>query len=824
VTVNVVPPLPVDQAYTYRVPAALEADVQVGCRVLVPLRNRRLTGVIVAQGPPENTLDFQVKDVIDVLDDVPTCTDGLLRLTKWIADYYVCGWGEALKAALPAGVTVETQRTLRRTDADPGDWAEHDVAGAVLRDLDDHPETTLSAVRKRLGPAVPLALVRRMAADGVIEVETSLSDERAGAKTETHLRFAPAFQHTGAAADLVEQLRGNKQKAVIRALAGFREEGTPEPRQANVVGRADASYSTIRSLVDKGMIEKVDKEVLRSPLDDLPEPDSPPEHNLLPAQREALDAITDAVDDRRYGTFLLHGITGSGKTEVYIRALESVLEQGRTGIVLVPEIALTPQTVQRFRSHFGDQIAVLHSQMSMGERYDAWRQLRTGAARIAIGPRSAVLAPLEDLGIIVVDEEHESSYKQFDPAPRYHARDVAVMRAHMHDAVCVLGSATPSLESTMNARWGKYERLALPERVPDASGEAATLPEVRVLDLTLQRKKHQLEGALADPLRDAVRERVERGEQTILLQNRRGYAPVLECEDCGWAPECRDCSVTLTLHRTGGRGQLRCHYCGSAHQVPRQCPQCGGGDIGQIGTGTQRVEEELEDVVPDAAILRMDRDTTSRKHGHHQILQRFRAGADVLLGTQMIAKGLDFSRVTLVGVVDADVGLLFPDFRAEERTFQLLTQVAGRAGRADIPGEVILQTRNPDHPAIRHATTHDYDGFAEEELATRRRFGYPPFGHVATVEFRGPQEERVERLAVNWTETLRSHAGPVEVLGPEPAFIQRVKKQYRQRTLLKSRGGGAEPIQQALRRTREAHGTPPNGYHVAIDVDALGVL
>jgi primosomal protein N' (replication factor Y) len=824
VTVNVVPPLPVDQAYTYRVPAALEADVQVGCRVLVPLRNRRLTGVIVAQGPPENTLDFQVKDVIDVLDDVPTCTDGLLRLTKWIADYYVCGWGEALKAALPAGVTVETQRTLRRTDADPGDWAEHDVAGAVLRDLDDHPETTLSAVRKRLGPAVPLALVRRMAADGVIEVETSLSDERAGAKTETHLRFAPAFQHTGAAADLVEQLRGNKQKAVIRALAGFREEGIPEPRQANVVGRADASYSTIRSLVDKGMIEKVDKEVLRSPLDDLPEPDSPPEHNLLPAQREALDAITDAVDDRRYGTFLLHGITGSGKTEVYIRALESVLEQGRTGIVLVPEIALTPQTVQRFRSHFGDQIAVLHSQMNMGERYDAWRQLRTGAARIAIGPRSAVLAPLEDLGIIVVDEEHESSYKQFDPAPRYHARDVAVMRAHMHDAVCVLGSATPSLESTMNARWGKYERLALPERVPDASGEAATLPEVRVLDLTLQRKKHQLEGALADPLRDAVRERVERGEQTILLQNRRGYAPVLECEDCGWAPECRDCSVTLTLHRTGGRGQLRCHYCGSAHQVPRQCPQCGGGDIGQIGTGTQRVEEELEDVVPDAAILRMDRDTTSRKHGHHQILQRFRAGADVLLGTQMIAKGLDFSRVTLVGVVDADVGLLFPDFRAEERTFQLLTQVAGRAGRADIPGEVILQTRNPDHPAIRHATTHDYDGFAEEELATRRRFGYPPFGHVATVEFRGPQEERVERLAVNWTETLRSHAGPVEVLGPEPAFIQRVKKQYRQRTLLKSRGGGAEPIQQALRRTREAHGTPPNGYHVAIDVDALGVL
>jgi len=824
VTVNVVLPIPVDQAYTYRLPDALADEAQVGARVLVPLRNRQLTGVIVEEGPPAEDLDFAVKDVVDVLDDVPVCTAELLDLTKWIADYYVCHWGEALKAALPAGTTVETERRLRRTDAEPGDWATHDVGRRVLNDLADHPDTTLSAVRRRLGPAVPLALVRRMVDDGVLEMDTALSDPEVSTKTETHLRFAPAFRHKEATADLVEQLRGEKQQAVIRALAGFREAGTPEPRRTDVMERADASYSTVRSLVDKGMIEKVEKEVLRSPLDDLPAPDPPPDHDLLPAQRDALDAITDAVDDGRYETFLLHGVTGSGKTEVYIRALRAVRTQGRTGIVLVPEIALTPQTVQRFRAHFGDQIAVLHSQMSRGERYDAWRRLRTGDATIAIGPRSAVLAPLENLGLIVVDEEHETSYKQFDPAPRYHARDVAVMRAHVSDAVCLLGSATPSLESTMNARWGKYERLALPERVPDASGEAATLPTVRVLDLTLQRKKHQLDGALADPLREAIRERVGRGEQTILLQNRRGYAPVLECEDCGWAPECGDCSVTLTLHRDGGRDQLRCHYCGHATGSPQQCPQCGSRDVSQIGVGTQRVEDELAEVVPDATVLRMDRDTTSQKHGHHRILQRFRDGADVLLGTQMIAKGLDFSRVTLVGVVDADVGLLFPDFRAEEHTFQLLTQVAGRAGRADIPGEVLLQTRNPDHPAIRYATTHDYAGFAEEALAERRQLGYPPFGHVAVVEFRGPKEQRVARLAENWTNQLCSHAGPVEVLGPEPAFIQRVKKQYRQRTLLKVRGGGAGPLQTALRRTRKAHGPPPDGYHVAIDVDALGLL
>jgi len=825
VTVDVVLPLPLDQAYTYRVPDALADAVQTGARVLVPFRNRRLTGVVVQEGPPPETLDFEVKAVLDVLDDVPVCTDELLALTKWIADYYVCNWGEALKTVLPAGTTVETERRLTPTDADPGAWAEHEVGAAVLDDLAERGDTTLAAVRKRLGPAVPLALVRRMAADGVLEMETTLSDEQVGPKTDTHLRFAPAFQHADAADDLIEQLRGAKQQAVIRALAGFRAEGTPEPPRTDVMERADASYATVRSLVDKGMVELVEKEVMRSPLDDLPPPDPPPDHDLLPAQQDALDAVTDAVNDQRYGTFLLHGITGSGKTEVYIRALKAVRETGRTGIILVPEIALTPQTVQRFRAHFGDEIAVLHSQMNRGERYDAWRRLRTGDATIAVGPRSAVLAPLEDLGLIVVDEEHETSYKQFDPAPRYHARDVAVMRAHRSDAVCILGSATPSLESTMNARWGKYERLALPERVPDASGQTAALPEVRVLDLTMQRKKHQLEGALADPLRDAIRARVERNEQTILLQNRRGYAPVLECEDCGWAPECQSCSVSLTLHRNGGQEQLRCHYCGHAARVPRQCPQCGGRDIHQIGTGTQRVEAELEEVVPSATVLRMDRDTTSRKHGHHDLLRRFKNGADVLLGTQMIAKGLDFSRVTLVGVVDADVGLLFPDFRAEERTFQLLTQVAGRAGRTrELAGEVILQTRNPDHMALRYAQEHDYEGFAAEALAERRELGYPPFGHVATVEFRGPDEDRVERLAEAWTEELRRHAGPVGVMGPEPAFIQRVKKQHRYRTLLKVRGGSPAPLQRALRRTRDARGTPPNGYHVAVDVDTQDVL
>ena len=823
-TVDVVLPLPLDQTYTYAVPADFRAEARRGSRVLVPFGPRRLTGLIVATGPPadERDLDFEVKPLLDVLDDTPAFTDEMLRLTRWIADYYVCGWGEAVKAVLPSGTNVRSKRRIRRTDAPPGDWADHAVGGPVLAYLDEHPETTLKALRQRVAGTVSLALMRRMARDGVLDIEETLSGARVGQKTEKHLRFAPAFQHEGAAQDLKQQLRGDKQKAAIEALAGFAAEGISEPRQSDVMDRAEAPYSTINSLVDKGMVEAVEKAVFRSPLDDLPDPGAPPDHTLHPAQQDALDAISTSVEKESYGTFLLHGITGSGKTEVYIAALKRVLAQGETGVILVPEIALTPQTVQRFRAHFGDEIAVLHSQMSMGERYDAWRALREGRYSIAIGPRSAVLAPLENLGLIVVDEEHEHSYKQFDPAPRYHARDVAVMRAHMNDAVCVLGSATPSLESRMNAAWDKYTLLEMPERVPDSSGTAAKLPEVEIVDLTLERRKHQLEGALSKPLRDAIRERLDRDEQTILLQNRRGYAPVIECEDCGWSPYCSDCDVTFTYHKS--KRHLRCHYCGKTARLPRTCPKCGSAELSQLGTGTQRVEEELTEVFPDAAVLRMDRDTTSRKNAHHEILHRFGNGAaDILLGTQMVAKGLDFSRVTLVGVVNADTGLLLPDFRADERTFQLLTQVAGRAGRADLRGEVILQTRNPDHAAIQYACEHDYDGFARTALAERRQFHYPPFGHVASVEFRGPKEDRTRRLAEQWTNQLRQHAGAsAEVLGPEPAFISRVKRQYRYRAILKAQ---RHPLlRQALHRTKDAHGSPPNGYHVSIDVDAVGLL
>ncbi len=823
-TVRVVLPLPLDQAFTYLVPDDLAAEAQVGCRVLVPFGPRRLTGLIVERTDEADTLgDFiRLKPLLDVLDEAPSFTDEMLRLTRWIADYYVCGWGEAAKAALPTGTDVEDRRRIVRTEAPAGLWQEHEAARAVLRYLDAHPETTLSALRQQ-GIDPSLALLRRLRDEGLIEMAKELARPKVRVKYEKHLRLADPFRTAGAVKDLKAQLRGRRQVAVVEALADMLREGEPTPRQADVLARARAAAATVGSLVEKGVVEVVEREVIRSSLGALPALPEAPGYAFHPSQQAALERIAAAVAAGRFETFLLHGVTGSGKTEVYIAALKRVLAQGRTGIILVPEIALTPQTVQRFRSHFGDRIAVLHSRMSLGERYDAWRSLRNGRYDVVIGPRSAVLAPLSNVGLIVVDEEHEPSYKQYDPAPRYHARDVAVVRAQMNGAVCVLGSATPSLESYRNARMRKYTLVEMPVRVPVPGHAAAPLPEIEVVDLTLERKKHRLHGALSETLRQAIEDRLVRGEQVILLQNRRGYAPVIECQDCGFVPACFDCSVSMTYHKATGR--LRCHYCGRTRRPLTACPKCGSEDLAQLGAGTQRVEEELARHFPGARLARMDLDTTGRKNAHHKILHRFGRGeADLLIGTQMVAKGLDFSRVTLVGVIDADVGMLLPDFRAEERTFQLLTQVAGRAGRAELRGEVILQTRNPGHSVFRHILAHDYDGFAGAVLPERKELGYPPFGRVVGVEFRGPDEQKVDEVARQWTALLAEQISPsVQVLGPEPAFVGRVKRQYRYHTIIKA-SRNVTTLQEMLRETVRAFGNPPRGYHVSIDVDAIGLF
>ena len=746
-TVGVALPLPLDQLYFYTVPADLEDEVTVGCRVIVPFRRRKLTGVIVQQGD-RSDFPYKLRPIARILDRVPASDSSMLELTRWIATYYVCSWGEALRAALPS----------------------------------DQPQ-------------------------------------HQNIRMTRYLRPSSAFSDASALRDVLEQLPGPKQKALIQACLHYIRQKLPLPPKPQLLAEAEASTGTAKRLTEMGILKETKEESFRRPHygGTNTTPSKPPTLNA--AQVKACESINAALERNSYATLLLHGVTGSGKTEVYLAALQTTLAQGRTAIVLVPEIALTPQTVQRFQARFGNKIAVLHSRISHGERYDAWRLLRSGQCSVVIGPRSAILAPLSNVGLIVVDEEHESSYKQHDPAPRYHARDVAVVRAQKAGAVCILGSATPSLESLHNAKIGKYQRLVMKERVPVPGLPAATLPEIEIVDLRSERPR----GALSTTMQDAIVACKKRKQQVILLQNRRGYSPIWECLSCGWLPRCHDCSVTLTYHKA--RRSLRCHYCGYSEPLPKSCPRCGTNDFAQLGIGTQRVEEEIADFLPEAKVLRMDQDTTYRKNAHFAILDQFERGeADILVGTQMVAKGLDFSRVTLVGVISADVGMGLPDFRSEERTAQLMMQVSGRAGRHALPGRVIIQTRRTEHPIFEFLKKHDYEGFAHSVLEGREPLGYPPFGRITNVEFRGPEEDATGELAHQWTATARKTLPDrLQLLGPEPAYIARVKTKWRFHLMIKGpryyRG-----LQRWLRHTSKAFGTPPQGYRVVISVDAVGLF
>ncbi len=803
---EVVPLAPVEGAYTYAVPDGM--PVAVGARVVVPFGRREMTGVVVAVS--DGDAPDGAREIADRLDGPPLPAD-LLALTRWTADYYLCAWGEALRAALPSGAEVESRR-VAHARVSPG--ARTDAAGrAVLDALADGP-LPLAELASALGRAtVPHALLRAMQSDGHVELADERQAPRARVKTARFLSLAgdPA------------EARGARQAALLDWLAA--RQGPV--RQAEALAGSGATASTVSALAARGLVEVSELPVERR-ADGLDAPPASPDALALhPSQSAALGAITDALGAGRSGTFLLEGVTGSGKTEVYLRALRAARDAGRTGIVLVPEIALTPQTVRRFTAHFPGEVAVLHSRMSPGERLDAWTRIADGVYPVVVGPRSAIFAPVLSLGLVVVDEEHEASYKQFDPAPRYHARDVAVMRAHVAGAVCVLGSATPSLESVANARAGKYTHLRMAERVPVAGRDAAPLPDVRVVSLTREREIRRLKGALSHDLREAIRARLARGEQTILLQNRRGYAPVLTCESCGFTPTCRDCAVSLTVHHTHGAAQLRCHYCGRAERVPVACPQCGEHDLRRLGAGTQRVEEELAAVFPDARLLRMDLDTTARRGAHRRLLDSFGRGeADILLGTQMVAKGLDFPRVTLVGVVDADTGMLLPDFRAAERAFALLAQVAGRAGRHDLEGEVLLQTRNPDHPAVRYALAHDVAGFQAHELGERRALGYPPFGRLVGAEAKGPGEATTRRLADGFARALTREAERIagaHVLGPVAALVGRVQRQWRFHTLLRAPRTVPHAVLAAAVRRAVAAAPAPAGHRLNVDVDPVGL-
>ncbi len=768
--VEVAVPVPVPDTYDYELPEELSAEP--GVRVLVPYRGKRVTGVVLAvrefprgAGSP--------RAVVQVLDQEPVLPKRLLEVILRAADDLVCPPGLAVAAAIPPGtaprpgqrvVLLEAGRRALETGEAKG------TLGRVLWSLGKHPVAE-SRLRARFPQAVPV--LDRLERIRWIQREATTEPPRVSVRYERVYRVAGGLD---LAAWRERLARAPRQLQILEQLAS-----AGEPRTL----RASPS---LRALVAAGALLVEQREVMRGraapPLraaEPIPEP--------TPHQREAIAEIARAIADGRDATFLLHGITGSGKTEVYLRAAEHALARGRGVIVLVPEISLTHQVVDRFRARFGDQVAVLHSGLSGGERFDQWRRIRDGELPIAIGARSAVFAPFENPGLIVIDEEHDGAYKS-DEGFRFHARDIAWHRGRAEGCPVVLGGATPDVVTMHRAQRGEIERLVLPKRVASRA-----LPEVEIVDMGEERRRRGRPQLLSRSLRHAINETLVAKQQVILFVNRRGFATFVYCFNCGHSLRCKSCDISLVYHSLGGpprrdrpeQGELRCHYCGYREEPQARCPACLSPEGGLLGFGTERLQEEVTAMFPHARVGRLDRDTSSRKGAQREILAAFHRGeTDVLVGTQMVAKGHDVPGVTLVGVVAADLGLHFPDFRAGERTFQLLTQVAGRAGRGEDPGRVVIQTFLPDHYAIALARTHDYESFYREELRRREPHGYPPFRELSQLALSGVDAAVVEAAAVTLAERARSVPGAagLEVLGPAPAPLARLRDRYRWQVLL----------------------------------------
>ncbi len=732
--------------FDYAIPPGLIGQVDVGSRVQVPFGPRKVLGCVTALA--EESAHAKLKPIIKVIGTQTLVTPKVLKLARWIADYYCCAPEIALKSVLPEAVRKEQ-----------------------------------SGWRERL--------------------------------------FVRALPFSGDLPKLPKRQRD---------IWNLIEERREMPLQ-ELVELAETTAATIRKLEDKGLVEVSSQISERDPyarehiLPSQPLPLNATQAVALEKIMAAMNGVSEPQDSTRASTsktFLLHGVTGSGKTEVYLQAIAHTLEQGKGAIVLVPEISLTPQTVERFKARFSSGklqtlVAVLHSHLSSGERHDEWHKIRQGRARIVIGARSAIFAPVDPLGLVIVDEEHEHTYKQ-EESPRYHARDVAIMRGQMEGAPVVLGSATPSLESYFNCRNGKYALLELPERVDDQK-----MPQVRVVDMRQAARKEKGTPIFSPQLKEAITQRLERGEQTILFLNRRGYSTSLQCPKCGHVCGCPNCSISLTYHRL--EQKLACHICSHSERVPLVCPNesCKNPAIRFAGTGTQKVEDTLAKLFPQARVKRMDADTMKRKDDYRKILGDFRVGKiDILVGTQMIAKGLHFPNVTLVGIIFADMALHQPDFRAGERTFQLLTQVAGRAGRGDIEGEVVVQAFTPFHPAIQFARRHDFNGFYDQETEFRQQLKYPPFGRVALLTLKGRNEDKVKFSADHLKRQLEAKVSATSLnlimSGPAAAPLLRAETYYRYQIMLRTPRMSA--LSRDLAKIMESLSFPDD-VTLAVDIDPV---
>jgi primosomal protein N' (replication factor Y) len=822
-------PVHVLSTFIYRLPLPLRQLAQPGSRIVVPFGRKLVTGYIVALlddlRPGTSLQESDIKEAADVLDAVPLVTPELLELTRWVSEYYLAPWGEVIKAALPPGISPTIDQFLSITENGRAELSKSSadsptIKHRLLQLLTGAEELSLLKVADEFGRTQATRVTRELERDGLLEIKQRPGSGFVKAKFQRRVRLVVATEN---AADREGQRLTEAQARVIAALEALK--GSDSLALPELLTQASVGSSSVTTLQKRKLVEIFQERLRRDPMADSG-PASDPErraaedqdYQLTADQERVLAELDGPLRAGAYAAFLLHGVTGSGKTEVYIRAMRVALSLGRSALMLVPEIALTPVFSRRLRMHFDDRVAIFHSSLSRGERFDEWTRVRNGDARIVIGTRSAVFAPIKNLGLVIVDEEHESTYRQQD-SPHYNGRDTAIVRAQKESAVVILGSATPSLESFHNASTGKYRYLRIANRLGNRP-----MAEAEIIDMRTVFAQHQKPKIFSDELLRAIENVHRKQEQSIILLNRRGYSSFVLCRSCGESVQCPNCDVTLTYHRS--ERVIVCHYCNHRQAAPEKCPSCDGKYIYYVGEGTEQIEEQLRKLFPALRIARIDRDTAARRGSFERALTDFGAGKiDLLVGTQILAKGHDFPNVTLVGVVSVDAGMALPDFRAAERTFQLLTQVAGRAGRGDRAGKVLIQTYHPYHYALRHASAQDYAGFYEEEIRHRQNHTYPPFVALASLLVHGTEIERVRSEAVELRKELdRANSARVaRILGPAPAPLARLKGEHRVQLLIKCRNRRElrKIIDAALAALQERKISPRS---INVEIDPVSIM
>lgn len=779
VFVDVILPVPIPQYFTYRIPRDLSQLVNIGCRVVVEFGASRVLTAIIAKVHFTPPPIYKAKYILELLDIEPVVTKLQLWLFNWVAEYYMCHVGEVMNIALPAGLKISS---LSKIQYNP-DFGHPELLSETEISLIDFLKTQESLSYEEVGRLVETKDVNKAIKELVKKHAIIIFEEvkdKYKPKIVKKIRLKRVFEGTEEILELIDNLEKSpkQQEVVLEYLSIVPIQELPIQNKLGVakslIRESGVSESSLRTLVDKNIFEEF--EVVVSRFEEI-KIENVPEIKLSSAQTKASDEIMASFKEK--DVVLFHGITGSGKTEIYIDLIQKVLASGSQVLFLLPEIALTTQIVTRLRVVFGDSMGVYHSKFSDNERVEIWRGILDGKFQFVIGVRSSIFLPFDNLGLIIVDEEHESSFKQFDPAPRYHARDVAIMLAIKQNAKVLLGSATPSIESYYQAINEKYGLVELFERYGNA-----TLPEIELVDLKIERKEKTLKKDISSILLKAIEQNIVNKEQTIIFQNRRGYAPYLNCEECNWIGHCEQCAVTLTYHMHSQ--QLICHYCGHKEAIHKVCPSCGSTKLKTVGVGTEKIEDDLQELFPSAGIRRLDLDTTKTKNAYANIIGEFEQGEiDILVGTQMVSKGLDFDRVSLVGVYNADKMINFPDFRASERAFQLITQVSGRAGRREKKGKVLIQTANPQNRILQFVIANDYKGFYESEVFEREGYNYPPFSRIIQVTIKDIDQVLSHLAAERLAKALELKLGKTRVLGPEKSLVERIRNKFLYEVLLK---------------------------------------